>query len=102
MNCVTPDSELLRQLSDIPEVGFCGFTAREGLAGTGVTLLKGRDYFGSWRPSPNGDLIWASADLTQPERVAASADEALRYTLLLILRDIQVKPDAPRRQTRTA
>jgi hypothetical protein len=102
MNCATPDSELLRQLLDIPEVGLCGFTAREGLAGTGVTILKGRDYFGSWRWTPDGDLVWTSVNLNQPERACSSADEALRYTLLLILRDIQVTLDAPIRQTRTA
>jgi hypothetical protein len=102
MNCARPDSELLRQLLDIPEVGLCSFKAREGLAGTGVTMLKGQDYFGSWRTAPGGDLVWTSADLSQTERAFSSVDEAVRYTLLLILRDIQVTLDAPRRQTRTA
>jgi hypothetical protein len=94
MNIVTPDSELLRELTDIPEIGLCGFGAREGLSGRGVTLLKGRNYFGSWRAAPTGELIWTFADLTQPGRTVSSVDEAVRYTLLLILRNIETRPPA--------
>jgi len=101
MNCVTPDSELLQQLSDIPEIGLCGFSVREGLSGRGVTMLKGRNYFGSWRAAPNGDLIWTFADLNEPGRMVASVDEAVRYTLLLILRNIETRPDRSPKQVRT-
>src|SRR5262249_37573784 len=44
MKWSTPDRELLQQLADIPEVTLSGFSVREGLAGTGVTVLKGRNY----------------------------------------------------------
>lgn len=94
MKCATPDRELLQQLSDIPEVALSGFSVREGLAGTGVTILKGRNYFGSWRLAGD-ELIWSFADLLEPCRAVPSVDEAVRYTLLLILRDIQTTAAKP-------
>jgi hypothetical protein len=100
MNTATPDSELLRQLTDIPEIALCGFGAREGLSGRGVTILKGRNYFGSWRAAPTGELIWSFADLTQPGRTVSTVDEAVRYTLLLILRNIETKLSKPQKQAR--
>jgi hypothetical protein len=100
MNTATPDSELLRQLTDIPEIALCGFGAREGLSGRGVTILKGRNYFGSWRAAPTGELIWSFADLTQPGRTVSSVDEAVRYTLLLILRNIETKLSKPQKLAR--
>jgi hypothetical protein len=94
MNCSMPDAELLRQLTDIPEVALSGFGVREGLAGTGVTVLKGRNYFGSWR-LVGAELVWTFADLSEPSRAVPSVDEAVRYTLLLILRDIQTTSAKP-------
>ena len=87
MTCNTLDGELLSQLSEIPEVGLTCFTVREGLAG-GVTVLKGRNYFGSWRVSA-GELVWVHANLSEPSQFVASVDEAVRYTLLLILRNLE-------------
>lgn len=99
MKCATPDSELLRQLADIPEVALSGFGVREGLSGTGVTVLKGRNYFGSWRATAKGELVWTFADLSEPGRTVASVDEAVRYTLLLILWSIAKTPDTLRART---
>ena len=87
MTCNTLDGELLSQLSEIPEVGLTCFTVREGLAG-GVTVLKGGNYFGSWRVSA-GELVWVHANLLEPSQFVASVDEAVRYTLLLILRNLE-------------
>ncbi len=42
MKWATPDRELLQQLTDLPEVALSGFSVREGLAGSGVTILKCR------------------------------------------------------------
>jgi hypothetical protein len=99
MKCATPDSELLRQLTDIPEVALSGFGVREGLSGTGVTVLKGRNYFGSWRATAKGELVWTFADLSELGRTVASVDEAVRYTLLLILSSIAKTPDTLRART---
>jgi hypothetical protein len=94
MDCATPDSELLSQLLEIPEIGLCGFTVREGLAG-GVTVLKDDNYFGSWRVSA-GELVWVHANLAEPSRFVPSVDEAVRYTLLLILRNLETGRNAPK------
>ncbi|AGK58870.1 hypothetical protein HYPDE_35993 [Hyphomicrobium denitrificans 1NES1] len=101
MKCAAPDAELLRQLADIPEVRLSGFSVREGLAGTGVTVLKGRNYFGSWRATVQGELVWTFADLSEPGRTVASVDEALRYTLLLILASIAKTHNIRPKITRT-
>lgn len=101
MKCAAPDAELLRQLTDIPEVRLSGFCVREGLAGTGVTVLKGRTYFGSWRATSQGELVWTFADLCEPGRAVDTVDDALRYTLLLILRNIARKEETPQGRTRT-
>ncbi|HVZ04726.1 hypothetical protein [Hyphomicrobium sp.] len=100
MNCATTDSELLQQLSGIPEIDLCGFSVREGLSGRGVTMHKGRSYFGSWRAAPNGELIWTFADLNEPGRTVATVEEAVRYTLLLILRNLENKSDSAPKQAR--
>jgi hypothetical protein len=99
MKNATLDSELLRQLTDIPEIELCGFGMREGLSGRGVTMLKGRDYFGSWRAAPTGELIWTFADLT-PGWTVSTVDEAVRYTLLLILRNVETRPAKRQSQIR--
>jgi len=89
MKWATPDRELLAALSEIPEVALSGFTVREGLAGTGVTMLKGRNYFGSWRVA-SGALVWAHANLSEPSYTVETVDEAVRHTLLLILRNLEM------------
>lgn len=86
---------------DIPEVGLSGFSVREGLAGTGVTVLKGRDYFGSWRATSQGELVWTFADLFEPAETVTSVDEALRYTLLLILASVARAHNRSPKVTRT-
>lgn len=98
MTSTTLDGELLSQLSEIPEVGLTGFTAREGLAG-GVTILRRGNYFGSWRISA-GELVWVLADLSEPSHFVTSVDEAVRYTLLLILRSIETASSTPRLYSR--
>jgi hypothetical protein len=100
MTCDLVDRELLRRLSDIPEIALCGFGSREGLAGTGVTVFKGRNYFGSWRATEQ-ELLWTYADLAQPGYAAQSVDEAVRYTLLLILRNLDMPDQRLRPQART-
>jgi hypothetical protein len=92
MTWATPDCELLSRLSEIPEIGLCGFAVREGLAG-GVTILKGGNYFGSWRLSAD-ELVWVHADLSEPSRFMPSVDEAVRFTLLLILRNLETRAAA--------
>lgn len=88
MTCATPDRELLQQLENIPEVSLSGFSVREGLSGTGVTVLQGRNYFGSWR-AVDRQLVWVPANLTEPGHIVETVDEAVRQTLLMILQSIQ-------------
>ncbi len=90
------DRELLEQLADIPEVSLSGFSVREGLAGTGVTVLKGRDYFGSWR-RVDTQLVWVPANLTDPGHIVETVDEAVRQTLLMILKSLEVSSRRPLR-----
>jgi hypothetical protein len=97
-NSTTHECELRSQLSEIPEVGLTGFTAREGLTG-GVTILRRGNYFGSWRVSA-GELVWVHANLSEPSHFVASVDEAVRYTLLLILRNIETPISKPRAYSR--
>jgi hypothetical protein len=96
MKWTTLDRELLQQLADIPEVTLSGFSVREGLAGTGVTVLKGRDYFGSWR-TVDSQLVWVPANLTEPGHIVETVDEAVRQTLLMILKNLEVSPRKPPR-----
>jgi hypothetical protein len=100
MKWATPDRELLSALSEIPEVTLGGFTVREGLAGTGVTVLKGRNYFGSWRLAA-GELVWVHANLAEPNYTVESVGEAVRHTLLLILRNLETTGGKPATRTRT-
>lgn len=96
MTCTTPDRELLEQLATIPEVSLSGFSVREGLAGTGVTVLKGRNYFGSWR-TVDKQLVWVPANLTEPGHIVETVDEAVRHTLLMILKSIETTRTKPPR-----
>jgi hypothetical protein len=93
------DRELLEQLSSIPEIELSGFSVREGLSGSGVTVLRGDSYFGSWRVSA-GQFIWLHADLSRPCHIEESIGDALRYTLLLILRNLQIPESKPVKQAR--
>ena len=97
MTSASPDRELLTQLLDIPEVTLSGFTVREGLTGAGVTILKGRNYFGSWRATGD-ELIWSPANLSEPSHCVASVDEAVRHTLLLILQNLETGRGKPAKQ----
>lgn len=82
------DRQLLERLLDIPEVALSSFSIREGLTGAGVTILKGRSYFGSWRVTA-GTLVWVHAKVGEDNQYMKSVDEAVRYTLLLILRNLE-------------
>ena len=85
---VSLDGELLKRLVEIPEVAASDFTARQGFTGSGVTVLKGRTYFGSWRVA--GDtLAWISSNGYDDTHVVQSVDDALRHTLLLILKNLE-------------
>jgi hypothetical protein len=88
MKWSSADRELLQQLADIPEVTLSGFSVREGLAGHGVTVLKGQNYFGSWR-IVDRQLVWVPANLTDPGSIVETVDEAVRYTLLAMLRSLE-------------
>ena len=90
MLSVSPDQELHKALLDIPEIGSAGFAVREGLTGAGVTVLRGRTYFGSWRVTA-GTLVWVSSNMTDPNHFVDSVDEAVRYTLLMILRSLEMQ-----------
>lgn len=83
------DRQLLETLAQIPEVDLCGFSAREGLTGAGVTILKGRSYFGSWRVTA-GELVWVHSNISEPNHFEQTVDDAVRYTLLLILRNLEI------------
>lgn len=83
------DRQLLQCLADIPEVEASGFSVREGLTGVGVTVLRGRAYFGSWRAN-GSELIWVSAAEGPEEVHCDSVDEAVRYTLIAVLRSLEI------------
>lgn len=86
------DRQLLQQLSDIPEVELSGFSAREGLTGSGVTVLKGRTYFGSWRVT-GGTLVWNYAAANARNHFEETVEGAVRHTLLLILKNLEIRRD---------
>ena len=85
---VSLDRQLLDQLMEIPEVAAAGFSARTGLTGSGVTVLNGRTYFGSWRVAGDS-LAWISSSAYDDDQFVHTVDEALRHTLLLILKYLQ-------------
>lgn len=88
MTEMSPDRELLDRLVAIPEIADAGFQVREGLTGAGVTVLKGRVYFGSWRVTA-GALCWIQAAQHTEASIAESVDDAVRRTLLAILRSLE-------------
>lgn len=88
MQRVPLDRQLMQRLLDIPEVMLRGFVVREGLTGSGVTILNGRIYFGSWRVTA-GSLVWVYANVGAQNHFVSSVDEAVRHTLLLMLKNLQ-------------
>ena len=89
MNSPPRSSQLRIRLADISEFDAAGFAVREGLTGAGITLLQGRSYFGSWRES-QGRLVFVSASMNEPHHNAQSVDEAVRKTMLMVLRSLEV------------
>ena len=81
------EKTLLEKLNGIPELPASGFVARAGLTGNGVTLLKGRSYFGAWRKTNNA-FVWSYASSEDPYH-AASLDDAILHTMKMILRALE-------------
>jgi hypothetical protein len=88
MYSVPLDQQLRQRLTDISEIGAAGFSVRQGLTGAGVTVLKDRSYFGSWRLTA-GALTWISATSGDGNFRATTVDDAIRHTMLLILQSLQ-------------
>ena len=91
MQMVNPcqiEAEVLNRLLELQELHLSGFAARSGLTGAGVTLMKGRSFFGSWRVTA-GTLVWSYAHAGGTNYFAESVDDAIRHTMLLILRHLQ-------------
>lgn len=82
------EAEVLNRLIELPELHLSGFTARSGLTGAGVTVMKGRSFFGSWRVTA-GTLVWSYAHAGGTNYFAHSVDDALRHTMLLVLRNLE-------------
>ena len=82
------EKTLLEKLNGIPELSASGFVARAGLTGNGVTLLKGRSYFGAWRKG-FGALVWTYANVSESPYHAASLDDAVLHTMKMILGTLQ-------------
>lgn len=78
------EKRLIEQLNNIPEFGASGFVVRAGLTGNGVTLLKGRSYFGAWRKTC-GYLVWTYANNANAPFQSASLEDAIRHTMKMIL-----------------
>lgn len=93
MTIPTLDRQLLDRLSEFSEIELSGFSAREGLTGSGVTVLKGRTYFGSWRVT-GGCLIWNYASAHAQNHYEDTVEGAVRHTLLLILKNLEIHRDA--------
>ncbi len=82
------ESALLEQLDKLQELELSGFSARPGLTGAGVTVLQGRNFFGSWRVTC-GTLVWTYAGAGSTSYFAKSVEDAVRYSMLVILRRLQ-------------
>lgn len=82
------EAEVLNRLMELPEVQLSGFSARAGLTGSGVTLMRGRSFFGSWRVTA-GTLVWSYAHAGGNSYFTQSVDDAVRHTMLLILQNLQ-------------
>ena len=82
------DKQLMERLADVSELALGGFSVQKGLTGAGVTVLKGRTYFGSWRVTA-GNLVWVYANVGEPNHFVDSVEEAVHHTMLLILKNLQ-------------
>lgn len=82
------EAEVLNRLLELPELHLSGFSARAGLTGAGVTIMKGRSFFGSWRVTC-GTLVWTYAHAGGTNYFAESVDDAVRHTMLLVLRALE-------------
>ncbi len=91
------ESTLLQRLETLQELDLSGFSARPGLTGSGVTVLQGRNFFGSWRVTC-GTLVWTFAGASLTSYFAKSVDDAARYTMLVILRRLQVQGQSHERR----
>ena len=101
------EKTLLEKLNEIPELPASGFSARAGLTGSGVTLLKGRSYFGAWRTS-YGAFVWTYANTSEQPYRAASLEDAILHTMRMVLRVLETSKGLnataarPERTDRTA
>lgn len=92
MNTPTLDRQLLDRLSQISEIEAAGFSARAGLTGSGVTVLNGRTYFGSWRMT-GGCLVWNYASANAQNHFEETVEGAVRHTLIAILKNLEFGRD---------
>ena len=83
------EQQLLDALTDIPELSLSGFDVRPGLTGAGVTVLKGRSYYGAWRAGTGSSLVWTYANSGDTNYFAASVEDAVRHTMMMVLRSLQ-------------
>jgi hypothetical protein len=91
------EAALLEKLDKLQELEQSGFSVRPGLTGAGVTLLQGRNFFGSWRVTC-GTLVWTFAGAGSTSYFANSVDDAARHTMLVVLQRLQAQ--APQRERR--
>ncbi len=82
------EKTLLEKLNSLPELSASGFVARAGLTGNGVTLLKGRSYFGAWRRTYSA-FVWTYANISEDPYHAASLDDAILHTMKMVLSALQ-------------
>ena len=91
------ESALLEQLDTLQELDLSGFSVRPGLTGAGVTVLQGRNFFGSWRVTC-GTLVWTFAGAGTTSYFAKSADDAARHTMFVVLRRLQSQAQSRERR----
>lgn len=84
------DMQLFGALARVPEVRASGFTVSSGLSGRGVTLIHRGQYCGSWRMHKSC-LQWISADPRVSDALAGSVEDAMRMTLMMVLRQLEVR-----------
>lgn len=82
------EAEVLNRLLELPEVHLSGFSVRAGLTGAGVTLMRGKSFFGSWRVTAD-TLVWSYAHAGGSNYFALSVDDAVRHTMLVILNSLE-------------
>lgn len=82
------ESALLEQLDKLQELELSGFSVRPGLTGAGVTVLHGRNFFGSWRVTC-GTLVWTFAGAGSTSYFATSVEDAARHTMFVLLQRMQ-------------